>query len=63
MPRFRCYGKVCGTKYLGEFEAATREEAKELAYESEAADISFCHNCEDTEVVEVFVEKVNNDKK
>lgn len=42
---YRAYGVVKGTKYLGEFEASSVKEAKDMALESEDAYISFCHQC------------------
>jgi hypothetical protein len=60
MPRFRCYGKVVGSKYLGVFEAETEEEATEKALASEAACISLCHQCagecEDPEVERIDID-------
>lgn len=47
MPRFNVYASVVGTKYLGEFEAATKEEAAEMALRSGAAHVSLCHQCTD----------------
>lgn len=62
MPKFRCYAAVTGSKYLGEFEAATKEEAEEMAAESDEAYASLCHQCarqiEDPEVVSVTAELV-----
>jgi len=36
---------VVGSKYLGEFEAETEEEAIEKGLESNAAHVSLCHQC------------------
>ena len=36
---------VVGSKYLGEFEADTAEEAIELAGASDAAWVNLCHQC------------------
>jgi hypothetical protein len=51
---WRVHGTVTGSKYLGEFEAETEEEAIEKALDSDAAYISLCHqcsgNCEDPTV-------------
>lgn len=62
MPKYRVYAKVSGSKYLGEFEAATPEEAEQLALESDEAAICLCHQCagecESAEVEEVTVEEV-----
>lgn len=48
MPKFRVYGIVPATKYLGIFEAETPEAAKELALNSDANDVSICHYCADS---------------
>lgn len=45
MPKFRVYGTVIASKYIGEFEAATKEEAEQMAWESEEACVSVCHQC------------------
>ncbi len=45
--RWRVSGKVVGSKYLGEFVAATAEEAVDLALKSNAAYVSLCHQCSD----------------
>ncbi len=61
MPKYHVYGHVVGTKYLGEFEAETPEEAKEMAIEAEEAHVSFCHQCSrecsDPEIHEATVEE------
>ena len=38
-------GSVTASKYLGEFEADTKEEAEQMAIESEAAAVSICNHC------------------
>lgn len=43
--KFRVYGLVTGTKFLGVFEANTPEEAKEMAAISEENFITLCHQC------------------
>ena len=47
MPKWSVWGAVHGTKYLGEFEADTKEEAEELALESDEAAVRLCHQCAD----------------
>lgn len=47
MPMFRVYGTVTASCYLGEFEAASAEEAVQIALDSDAAQISVCHQCAD----------------
>lgn len=58
MPKFKAYGQVVGSKYLGEVEADTEEEAKRKAWS--LAHVSLCHQCsdecEDPEVEEIAVE-------
>ena len=60
MAKWHVYGKIEGSIYLGEVEAATRELAMEKAVEN--AYVGFCHHCshmcedpevEATEAVEV----------
>ena len=59
---YRCHAKVSGSKYLGVFWAESEEEAAQMAEESEAAGIMFCHQCrcecEDATVEEVYAEEV-----
>lgn len=49
-------GRVVGSKYLGEYEADSSEQAIEMALAAEGGPISLCHNCssqcEDGEVAE-----------
>jgi hypothetical protein len=47
MPKFRVWAAVTGTKYLGEFEAETKEQAEEMALVSDAASVRLCHQCSD----------------
>ena len=42
---YKVYGVVTGSKYLGEFEADTAEEAVDLALESDEACCCLCHAC------------------
>jgi hypothetical protein len=37
MAKFRVYGKVVATKYIGEFEADSKEQAEEMAWKSNEA--------------------------
>lgn len=61
MAKWACYGVVKGSKYLGEVEADTKEEAQEAALQLDSASVSFCwecsDECEDPNVDEVVVEK------
>jgi hypothetical protein len=45
MPRYNVTGTVVGSKYLGEFEAETEEQAVEIALSSNSAYVSLCHHC------------------
>lgn len=60
MPKFRVYGIVKATKYIGEFEADTKEDAERMAWNSGEAYVSLCHQCSDEasdpEVDELIVE-------
>jgi len=60
MPEFRVYGVVTGSKYLGVFNARTKEEAKQLA--TPEAQVCHCHQCsdecEDAEIHEIIAEEV-----
>jgi hypothetical protein len=47
MPKYRVYGKVVGTKYLGMFEAENERDAIEKGFESDDVSITLCHSCED----------------
>ena len=47
MPKFRVYGTVTASCYLGEVEADSAEAAVEIALESDAAQITVCHACAD----------------
>lgn len=62
MPKFRAYAKVVGSKYLGVFEAENKEQAEQMALESDEAYISVCHQCireiDNPEVTEVELEEV-----
>jgi hypothetical protein len=65
MPKFNVVGAVSGSKYLGTFEAATAEEAIEMALNSDEASVSLCHQCccecEDPEITEAFADEVSHD--
>jgi hypothetical protein len=45
MPKFNVYGIWTASKFLGEFEANTMEEAVEMAEASEENHVSLCHYC------------------
>ena len=62
MKRWRVCAVVAGSKYLGEVEAETREDAIKKGYELDTACVSLCHACagevEDAEIQEILVEEV-----
>lgn len=43
--KYSVTGVVTGSKYLGEFEADSKEEAIALAMESDAISVRLCHQC------------------
>ena len=61
--KWAIYGTVTGGKYLGTIEAATKEEAEELAWDGKKVPlyVSFCHQCagecENAEITEVMAEE------
>jgi hypothetical protein len=65
MPKYRVYGKVVGTKYLGTFEVSTHEVAINRGLTSQRAVIRLCHHCahqvDDLEVEDAFAEPVENE--
>jgi len=60
MKTYRVHGLVKGGKYLGEYEANSKEEAIEMALNSNEAHVSMCHQCsdqcEDPMIEEAFAE-------
>ena len=59
MPKFQAYGKVVGSKFIGEFTAKNKKEAQKMA-EAQAY-VSLCHQCasevEDPEITEIIIEE------
>jgi len=47
MPKYRVSAKVVGSKYIGDFEAESVEEAIEMAINSGECCASLCHQCSD----------------
>jgi hypothetical protein len=45
MRKWAVIATVVGSKYLGIFEAETKEAAEQMSEESEAASICLCHEC------------------
>lgn len=62
MKKYRVYGIVTGSKYLGEYEANSKEEAEDMALRKDGH-VGLCHQCtsecEDAEIHEVQVEEVD----
>ncbi len=61
MPKYRVYGKITASKYLGEYEADSADEAEEMAID-EHGSITLCHQCSgecaDPEIHECDVEEI-----
>ena len=57
MSKYSVYGQVTGSKYLGEVEAETEEEAIKKGEGLDDCWISLCHQCsdeiEDPQVIEI----------
>lgn len=66
MPTYSVVGKVYASKYLGEFEADSPEDAVEKALASDAAAVCLCHQCsdqaEDAEISDAIAELVEKPK-
>lgn len=45
MPKYRVYGVMSVTKYFGEIEAPTQNEAVEIAENSDENHARLCHRC------------------
>ena len=62
MKKYRVTGAVVGSKYLGEFEAESKDAAVKMAMRSPAADVRLCHvcssECEDPQIDEYIAEEV-----
>ncbi|GKV69839.1 hypothetical protein NCCP2716_27580 [Sporosarcina sp. NCCP-2716] len=58
MPKYSIYGVVIGTKYIGEFEADSKEEAEEMAWEHDNASVSLCHHCAGKEIDEPEIDRL-----
>jgi hypothetical protein len=59
---YNVYGIVTGSKYLGQVEAFSKDEAEEKAWSELEASVSLCHQCSreasDAEIYKVEVEEV-----
>ncbi|MDR9792732.1 hypothetical protein ACTHHL_04595 [Aeribacillus composti] len=64
MPKYQVYGVVTGTKYIGEFEANNKEEAEQIAWDSENSHVSICYHCskeiDEPQIEKLVVEKVED---
>lgn len=65
MPKYSVTGVVTGSKHLGVFEAATAEEAIQMAMDdSELTSVNLCHqcsdDCEDPEIHEAVASKIED---
>lgn len=58
MPKYRCSASVVGSKYLGEVEADSLEEAREKAEKLGTVFVSLCHQCS-SEVQDPQIEDIN----
>ncbi len=47
MAKYRVYGIMTATKFLGVFEADTKEQAQEHGLSSTKNHVSLCHQCSD----------------
>jgi hypothetical protein len=58
--KYQIYGKVVGSKYIGEVEADNEEEAIEKGWELDETCVCFCpqcsKECEDPEISDLIVE-------
>lgn len=57
MAKWECYAAVVGTKYLGQVDAETEEEAKEKALELDTCFVSVCHQCS-SEVGDIDIDEI-----
>lgn len=60
--KYLVYGVITATTYIGEYEANSKEEAKEMAWND--ASVSVCHQCskniEEPEIEKLVVEEIND---
>ena len=60
--KYRVYGIASASKYMGEFEAGSKEEAEEIAWKEGDYHIGLCHHCAGEidigDIYEVQVEEV-----
>lgn len=58
---FAVHGTVIGGKFLGEYEAETKEQAIALAEAEHGGPISLCHQCS-SECEDGFIDKIDADE-
>lgn len=62
MKKYRIYAQVVGSKYLGEVEADSKEEAIEKAFDLDTCSVSICHQCsreiDDAQIGEIDAEEI-----
>ena len=60
--QYALYAKVSGTKYLGEVEADSMEDAINKGYELDSCYVSVCHQCSgeisDPEIDEILADPI-----
>jgi hypothetical protein len=65
--RYYVYGLVSGSKYLGEVEADSEDEARDKAEHLDTAHVSLCHQCADevdnAEITDIEVEEIKEQTK
>jgi len=65
MPKYRAYGVLDATKYLGEFEADNKEKAEEMAEESDSQHVFLCHHCSSQfdlgDMIKIILEEVEEE--
>lgn len=63
MKKYNVYGSVSGTKYLGQIEAESMEQATKIAWDGRriALSVDLCHQCarecENAEITDIEVEE------
>ena len=63
--KFRVIAVVSGSKLIGDFEAETEIEAKDMAAASQEAYVNLCHHCasecDDAQITLFLAEKIKDD--
>jgi hypothetical protein len=62
--KYRLYGAVTATKYLGEIEADSEEEAIKKGFELDSCSCSVCHQCsnevDDPQIEDITAELIED---